>query len=401
MSSSSCGSGRGGGGGEPSDHAAAEEGVDHFDRLPDAIILVVLNWIGDVKALGRCSLVSRRFRFLVPFVDRVVVRVDCVVSDDPSSASRGGGGGAAATGDRPRGVLSHLSRFFFAGLVKPFQALGQIFSPASGHRRSSSSSSSSAAAAAESGVSHRSPTEVLKSFKVIRHLGIELPAGELTVDDGLLIKWKAGFGSTLDSCVILCASSVSPNSSNPNPRPNSHDPSLPDDDSSVSIPDSFYSSGKLKLRVVWTISALIAASARHYLLHPIIAEHATLQTLNLTDSDGQGELTMDARQLQELRVTPACAPGNSQRTLVPALSMLLWYAPLLELPAGLVLKGATLVAVRPNEEKGNAGLGFADVHGWVSNAFEEPYGMAARMLVHWKKASGNKPHKRRQDGSLL
>ncbi|XP_020096131.1 F-box protein At5g46170-like [Ananas comosus] len=355
MSSSSCGSGGGGGGGEPSDHAAAE-GVDHFDRLPDAIILVVLNWIGDVKALGRCSLVSRRFRFLVPFVDRVV--------------------------DRPRGVLSHLSRFFFAGLVKPFQALGQIFSPASGHRRSSSSSSSSAAAAAESGVSHRSPTEVLKSFKVIRHLGIELPAGELTVDDGLLIKWKAGFGSTLDSCVILCASSVSPNSSNPNPRPNSHDPSLPDDDSSVSIPDSFYSSGKLKLRVVWTISALIAASARHYLLHPIIAEHATLQSLNLTDSDGQGELTMDARQLQELRVTPACAPGNSQRTLVPALSMLLWYAPLLELPAGLVLKGATLVAVRPNEEKGNAGLGSADVHGWVSNAFEEPYGMAARMLVN-------------------
>nr|CAD1819690.1 unnamed protein product [Ananas comosus var. bracteatus] len=327
MSSSSCGSGGGGGGGEPSDHAAAE-GVDHFDRLPDAIILVVLNWIGDVKALGRCSLVSRRFRFLVPFVDRVVVRVDCV----------------------------------------PFQALGQIFSPASGHRRSSSSSSSSAAAAADSGVSHRSPTEVLKSFKVIRHLGIELPAGELTVDDGLLIKWKAGFGSTLDSCVILCASSVSPNSSNPNPSPNSHDPSLPDDDSSVSIPDSFYSSGKLKLRVVWTISALIAASARHYLLHPIIAEHATLQSLNLTDSDGQGELTMDARQLQELRVTPA---ARAQR--------------------------ATLVAVRPNEEKGNAGLGSADVHGWVSNAFEEPYGMAARMLVHWKNASGNKPHKRRQD----
>ena len=54
------------------------EGGDHFDRLHDAVLLDVLNRIGDVKALGRCALVSRRFHALVPLVDSVFVRVDAV-----------------------------------------------------------------------------------------------------------------------------------------------------------------------------------------------------------------------------------------------------------------------------------------------------------------------------------
>uniref|UniRef100_A0A3Q7F1Y6 F-box domain-containing protein n=1 Tax=Solanum lycopersicum TaxID=4081 RepID=A0A3Q7F1Y6_SOLLC len=42
------------------------EPMDHFDRLPDSILLFIFNKIGDVKALGRCSVVSRRFNSLVP-----------------------------------------------------------------------------------------------------------------------------------------------------------------------------------------------------------------------------------------------------------------------------------------------------------------------------------------------
>ncbi|GMY10027.1 F-box protein At5g46170-like [Fagus crenata] len=62
-------------------------GINHFDRLPDSLLLLVFNKIGDVKALGRCCVVSRRFHYLVPQVDNVVVRVDCVISDDDSSSS--------------------------------------------------------------------------------------------------------------------------------------------------------------------------------------------------------------------------------------------------------------------------------------------------------------------------
>lgn len=85
---------------------------------------------------------------------------------------------------------------------------------------------------------------------------------------------------------------------------------------------------------------------------------------------------MNRDQLEELRVKPLSASSASKRTLVPALNMRLWYAPTLELPDGTVLKGATLVAIRPSESKKEV----CDVS-WVSSAFDGVYGMAAKMLV--------------------
>ncbi|CAL9104004.1 unnamed protein product [Musa textilis] len=371
------------------DPTAAEEGIDHFDRLPDSVLLVVFNRVGDIKALGRCCIVSRRFHALIRLVDDIVVRVDCVVSDESSMFPDTEADSAAAGSDKPRGVFSHLARVVLGGLVKPLHALGQLFSSSSSSlatadavsvaaRKSASPSSSSSTPSSD--VSHHSPAEVLKHFKEIRRLRIELPDSELGVDGGILLKWRADFGSTLESCVILGASSValsssiSPNSSN-----------VCGGDDRRSIPESFYNDGSLKRRVVWTISSLIAASARHYLLHPIVADHETLESLDLIDADGQGVLTMDRRQLQELKMKPWTASRSSQRTLLPALSMRLWYADHLELPNGMVLRGATLLAIRPSEEQMSE-AGFSGSIGssdncWVSDAFEEPYKSATRILM--------------------
>lgn len=372
--------------------------IDHFDRLPDSVLLLVFNKIGDVKALGRCCVVSRRFHTLVPQVENVVVRVDCVISDDDSSS-------ASSSSDKSRGPFSNLFRFVFGGIVKPLQALSQFLGP---KRASSSSSSSSAFGSGsgsgfgslavgtdddggeidQAGVTHHSPTQVLKNFNEIRFLRIELPSGELGIDDGVLLKWRADFGSTLDNCVILGASSViSPGSTKASiGQDNGADGVCPSNGAAVgggddngSIPDSFYTNGGLKLRVVWTISSLIAASARHYLLQPIISEHKTLDNLVLTDADGQGVLCMNRDQLEELRVKPLSASSASKRTLVPALNMRLWYAPHLELPDGVILKGATLVAIRPSEQ--SAAKKEVSDGSWVSTAFEEPFGTAAKMLV--------------------
>ncbi|RYQ81886.1 hypothetical protein Ahy_B10g100480 [Arachis hypogaea] len=361
--------------------------IDHFDRLPDSLLLLVFNKIGDVKALGRCCVVSRRFHSLVPQVENVVVRVDCVISDDDSSSS-------AAASDKSRGPFSNLFRLVFGGIVKPLQALGQFLGPkrassslgsSSGPGPSSSASSSLAVGseddgdADQGGVTHHSPTQVLKNFNEIRLLRIELPSGELGIEDGVLLKWRADFGSTLDNCVILGASSVIQAKSCDNVASEVVGGNNGEDNGS--IPDSFYTNGGLKLRVVWTISSLIAASARHYLLQPIISEHRTLDSLVLTDADGQGVLYMNRDQLEELRVKPLSASSASKRTLVPALNMRLWYAPHLELPDGVVLKGATLVAIRPSEQSPApaAKKENSDVS-WVSTAFEEPYRTAARML---------------------
>ncbi|XP_059665737.1 F-box protein At5g46170 [Cornus florida] len=367
---------------------ASVSGIDHFDRLPDSLLLLVFNKIGDVKALGRCCVVSRRFHSLVPQVENVVVRVDCVISDDDASSASG-------SSDKSRGPFSNLFRLVFGGIVKPLQALGQFLGPKRLNLPSSSLSVGTGASGGDDddldqgGVTHHSPTQVLKNFNEIRFLRIELPSGELGIDDGVLLKWRADFGSTLDDCVILGASSViypgptkysiSQDNNGDGFCGNGYGNGGGSGDDNGSIPESFYTNGGLKLRVVWTISSLIAASARHYLLQQIIAEHKTLESLVLADADGQGVLCMNRDQLEELRVKPLSASSASKRTLVPALNMRLWYAPHLELPDGTVLKGATLVAIRPSEQSAPK-KEVAD-GSWVSAAFEEPYGTAAKMLV--------------------
>ncbi|CAO2842175.1 unnamed protein product [Amaranthus hypochondriacus] len=360
------------------------DAIDQFDRLPDSLLLLVFNKIGDVKALGRCCVVSKRFHALVPQVDNVVVRVDCVISDDDSSS-------AASSADKSRSPFSSLVRLIFGNIIKPIQVLSQFLGPkrsgpggvlATGPSTSSPSTSLLVGNGVDDedgeqgSVTHHSPTQVLKNFNEIRFLRIELPSGELGIDDGVLLKWRADFGSTLDNCVILGASSVVYNAKSSQVNENDQ---LNEDNGS--IPESFYTNGGLKLRVVWTISSLIAASARHYLLQPIIGEHQTLDSLVLTDADGQGVLCMNRDQLEELRVKPLSPSSASKRTLVPALNMRLWYAPHLELPDGVVLKGATLVAIRPSEQSGVSPKKEISDLSWVSTAFEEPYGTAAKMLV--------------------
>ncbi|CAI9773286.1 unnamed protein product [Fraxinus pennsylvanica] len=350
------------------------ERIDHFDVLPDSILLLIFNKIGDVKALGRCCVVSKRFHSLVPQVENVVVRVDCVISDDDSSSSGNSASSSASAANKSRHPISSLFRLFFSGL---FQSLTQLITPSP--RRSIVSNTEDFYDIDQNSVTHHSPTQVLKNFDEIKLLRIELPTGELGIDEGILLKWKADFGSTLDNCVILGASSViqTTNTNECSSVCNVDGNGAESDNGS--IPESFYTNGGLKLRVVWTISSLIAASARHYLLQPIIAEHKTLESLVLTDADGQGVLYMNKEQLEELRAKPLSASSASKRTLVPALSMRLWYAAHLELPDGTVLKGATLVAIRPSEQPKKEVLE-SEVN-WVASALEEPFGTAARMLV--------------------
>ncbi|CAM8887715.1 unnamed protein product [Rhodiola kirilowii] len=349
-----------------------EEYVDHIDRIPDSLLLLVFNRIGDVKALGRCCVVSRRFHDLVPQVDNVIVKVDCVISDDESSA-------AAGSVDKSRAsAFSSMIQLVFGGIVKPLQALGQLLGP---KRSALAVGSDDDCEVEQGGVTHHSPTQVLRNFSDLRSLKIELPSGELGIDDGVLLKWRADFGSTLDKCVIVGASSIAyPAAVKVTTLVGAHEfgvTSVGDDNGSIQ--ETFYTNGGLKLRVVWTISSLIAASARHYLLQPIIAEHHMLDSLVLTDADGQGVLGMNKGQLEELRVKPLAASSASKRTLVPALNMRLWYAANLELPNGVVLKGATLVAIRPSEQTPIKKDSF-DLS-WVENTFEEPYGTAVRMLM--------------------
>eukprot|EP00249_Psilotum_nudum_P000656 c12734_g1_i1 orf=3-524(-) len=152
----------------------AEEMTDPFERLHDSEVLQILNKVGDVKSLGRCRIVSKRFLFLVSYVQDITVKVDCVISGEKGSQKVEGSG-----------VLRHFVRFVVSSIFKPLQLIQHML----GHRNMKLAE-----------FLHHSPGEVLKNFRTIRNLKIELPGGELGVENGALLMWKADFGSTLDSC---------------------------------------------------------------------------------------------------------------------------------------------------------------------------------------------------------
>ncbi|KAG0446695.1 hypothetical protein HPP92_028711 [Vanilla planifolia] len=293
-------------------HADTPSHQDQFDRIPDSLVLLVLNKVADVRVLGRCSAVSKRFNSLVPLVHDVYVKIDRVVTVDADSYDDA----LNLSSPKPRNLFSHLFKLMFLAALKPFC---HPHHPGCGSKPLLPQ------------LSHHSPAQVLKNFTHIRHLQIELPAGDVGTEDGVHLKWRAEFGSTLQNCVILGGTKIER-------KPEEGNENIPSTEDDGSIPESFYTNGGLKLRVVWTISSLIAASTRHYLLRQIVKDHPTLRSLVLTDADDQGTLTMSEEQLKEFREKPLNASTSANRTQVPASNMKLRYAPLLELPNGMELQ---------------------------------------------------------------
>lgn len=334
-------------------YADPSHDLDRFDRLPDSIVLLILNKLADVRSLGRCSAVSKRFNSLVFLVHDVYVKIDRVVtvdgdSDDPLSQSS----------PRHRNLFCNFLKLMLFTLLKPFHNL-----------RNTNGGNKPVFPQ----LSHHSPAQVLKNFTHVRNLRIELPAGDVGTEEGVLLKWRAEFGSTLQSCVILGGTRIDRKLVSPE-----HESPVED---SGSIPDSFYTNGGLKLRVVWTISSLIAASTRHYLLRPIIKEHPTLKSLALTDADGQGTLSMGEEQLKEFREKPVAASASTNRTQVPACNMKLKYAPYLDIPGGMALQGATVVTIRPSSEGSSSSNIRSETDAFISGAFDGPFKAAVRTLM--------------------
>ncbi|KAI3825901.1 hypothetical protein L1987_07622 [Smallanthus sonchifolius] len=287
-----------------------ENAFDGFDRLPDPIILTILNNISDIKTLIRCRAVSRRFNSLVPQSDSLLLRVDRVISSVDSDDD-GDGDASSVIG-------------FIKSIVKSIQ---DLISPP----RSSS----------DSHQSQYSPAMILRGFERVRDLEIELPTGDLWLEKRAAIKWKAEFGKTLRSCVILgfrCGG--------------------------VGESD-LGGGGGLKTRVVWTISALIAASARHFMVKEIVKENVHLTKLTVNDREDEGSVIMNESGIKEYREDKVenqdeeeGQNGNfngvwwrSNRTRVPAVWMRMRHEAKLELSNGVTMEGATLVVVRPT---GNA-----------------------------------------------
>ncbi|XP_043723496.1 F-box protein At4g18380-like [Telopea speciosissima] len=319
-----------------------------FDQIPDSLVLIILNKLADIRSLGRCSAVCKRLNSLVPLVQDVYIKIDEVVTINGDNDES-----PYCSSHKPRNIISNILKYMFFSLMKPFHNM-----------RNSNNTNKTLLPQ----VSQSTLDQVLKNFHHIQNLWIELPAADVCTEDGVVLKWKAEFGSTLQNCVILGGTQI-------DWKPVTEQGLLEDN----GIPESFYTNGGLKLRVVWTISSLIAASTRHYLLEPIIRDHPTLKTVVFTDADGQGTLSMSGEQLREFKEKPLAASASSKRTQVPASNMKLRYAPYLELPEGIGMQGATLVAIKPSGE--GSGTSKKEVEAFVSGAFDGPFKAAVKTLV--------------------
>ncbi|KAK9930559.1 hypothetical protein M0R45_027594 [Rubus argutus] len=188
---------------------------------------------------------------------------------------------------------------------------------------------------------------ILRCFHRVKRLAIDLPFRRPQAREGTLLKWTAEFGKTLRTCVILGFRSVG---EAPAPL-------------NAGAESDF--AGGLKVRVVWTISALIAASARHYLLKEVVREQSGLECLVLRDREGEGTVVMEKEGLRECREEGEVVVDEEEeldrcRTRVPSVRMRMRHVPRLELKGGLWVEGATLVVVRPSCDGGGGDMAVED-----------------------------------------
>ncbi|XVF39497.1 hypothetical protein PTKIN_Ptkin01aG0039300 [Pterospermum kingtungense] len=270
--------------------------MDGFDRLPDSLVLLIFNSVSDVKTLIRCRSVSKRFNSLVPQTESLLLKIDRVISSESDSDS----------------VFLNLLKSFFH-LIFPKPTLAQLPTR-----------------------KHTYPAQILSCFQRIRELHVELPAGDLHLEKGTVVKWRAEFGETLKTCVIF--GFLLGNGSNGNNNVTE-------------------SAGGLKTRVMWTISALIAASVRHFLLREVVRDHNGIEELVLTDREEEGVVTADKQGLREWREARESQAMDEEveergRTVVPSVRMRMRHEPRL---------GATLVVVRAVKDGAQNNAREADV----------------------------------------
>ncbi|CAI5461858.1 unnamed protein product [Closterium sp. Yama58-4] len=351
------------------------EDVPSLSDLPDDVILVILNRVGDVKSLGACAASCRRLRACVPRVSTAVVSVDNLLK---AGAAADTTGPAACCSLAELSFETHCefsldreaSLHWYADFNETLSSCAIVAADSISllsdptpipHLPSPTSSAptSSASPPPSTPASHSPPPSTPPAPPP--------PTSPAPPPPPPL--------SCPHQDTSLSNRRPSPPSPGPSRRPSPYPhstPSLPSASIRYPTPTSPTSScfptssarrqpfrpppirltpNGLKERIAWTISAAVAASARHELLRRIARHLPELRQVAIADLQGQGSLSLGPEQLACLRKAEAeNASGEhsnpySPRTPLPTLKMLLWHAPSLSV-GDMELTGATLVILR-------------------------------------------------------
>lgn len=360
--------------------AAAAPSVDVFDRLPDDVVVRVLDLVSDVRSLARCRCLNRRFATLVTHAEHLHVAVDAVVSTSSSApfffSSSPTGSGLLFL------IVPLLHRVLFSLLNSISALLYDDHKPPGGGARVVCGGARPAGDEGRHGTkggdseppTSPSSAALLRQFRRVRTLRIELPSGDRPRISSKgaaagVLRWRAVFGSRLRSCVILAARAYGP---------------MVDEEGGYSAADVNHHEGDnleeeeqaaatgLKERVIWTIGALIAASARHHMVREVVLgeKGEEMDELVVADRDREGVVMMAREGLGEWRKDEEkrrheqqqedsssssilLADGDDPtvaerkgRTTVPAVRMTMRHVGRVDLGGGVQMRGAALVVVR-------------------------------------------------------
>ncbi|XP_076888405.1 F-box protein At4g18380-like [Bidens hawaiensis] len=252
--------------------------LDVFDTLPDALVFEIFNRVEDAKSLSACAVLCKRFGHLVAQTHNVSLEIT------PRNTRPELTSGSSWDMNKSKGFVGRF-------VLKPIHALF--------HRIvSRKSKTCSNCCDDDEDNMFRLPNDLLKSFMEIRSLSVKLPGhdGDISPENssGALLKWKAEFGKELESCVILGATGFHKSE----PKPKTDVEPIPPVSASAHLTNK-----QLKKRVIWTISCLIASSARHHMLKQIISSNQTIRDVKIIDGSKQGNIQMTEKQVVELRST--------------------------------------------------------------------------------------------------
>ncbi|GER55037.1 F-box family protein [Striga asiatica] len=241
---------------------------DPFERLPDDVVLSIFDRLQDARSLCLSMAVCTRFRAIAPQVFHISLPVPRRKPTPPK---------------QPHRRTASLQSLIAGALTRPIQFISRMIRPVSRD------------AAEKIGdleyYSRRLPGLILPRFHQIRTLRLRLPCNGYHKPDPkpsksggheALLKWTADFGREIRGCVVLGARRWFPVGRGPSGPSETEARSLGDDE--------------LKLRIVWTISCLIAASARHYLVQETVRGLERVERVEVTDESGQGRLWMGFKE---------------------------------------------------------------------------------------------------------
>lgn len=277
---------------------------DNFDRIPDSIVLLIFNKVHDARSLILSMSVCKRFNSIIQDVDTVSLLLTGPRDENPFPNS--------SDSDSDSDFDSH-------DILKPFRSIRNL----------------------ETKVSIESKSEVSASG---------------------LLRWKAEFGSQLQSCVILFAREFSTID-----EAQSHlfcCSSDNDSDSSTRIREE-----DVSMRIVLASACMSRAADFHYVVKHILMDHQTLH--NVVIADGEGSLSMNCQQIEELKKSMVSeVVQEEKRNRVAEMDrwrIQMWYVAELKLPVSrCVMKGATLTVVKAIEK----GKEEEEDKDWVVEAFD-------------------------------